>query len=76
MIGRAACDLLRRWRGEQPRARVRLLGVGVSDLAPATQLDLFAPGSVPQPAPLDATVDAIRRRFGAAGLTRASRLRK
>jgi DNA polymerase-4 len=76
VIGRAASDLLRRWRAEYPRARVRLLGVGVSDLAPATQLDLFVPGSVPQPAPLDATLDAIRSRFGAAGLTRASKLRK
>ncbi|MGE0582663.1 MAG: DNA polymerase IV [Steroidobacteraceae bacterium] len=76
VIGRAASDLLRRWRAEYPRARVRLLGVGVSDLAPTTQLDLFAAGSVPQPAPLDATLDAIRRRFGEAGLTRASKLRK
>ena len=76
VIGRAASDLLRRWRGEYPRARVRLLGVGVSELAPTNQLDLFAAGSVPQPAPLDATVDAIRRRFGASGLTRGSQLRK
>jgi DNA polymerase-4 len=75
VIGRAASDLLR-WRGEYPRARVRLLGVGVSELAPTNQLDLFAAGSVPQPAPLDATVDAIRRRFGASGLTRGSQLRK
>jgi len=74
VIGRAASDLLRKWRAEYPRARVRLLGVGVSDLAPATQLDLFAAGSVPQPPALDAAVDAIRERFGAAGLTRASGL--
>lgn len=74
VIGRASSDLLHRWRAEQPRARVRLLGVGASALAPATQLDLFAAGSVPQPPALDATVDAIRKRFGAAGLTRASGL--
>lgn len=74
VIGRAASDLLRKWRAEYPQARVRLLGVGVTELAPATQLDLFAAGSVPQPPPLDAAVDAIRERFGAAGLTRASGL--
>lgn len=74
VIGRAASDLLRRWRDEQPRARVRLLGVGVSELAPATQFDLFATGAVPQPPALDAALDAIRQRFGAAGLTRASGL--
>ena len=74
VIGRAASDLLRKWRAEYPRARVRLLGVGVSELAPATQLDLFAAGSVPQPPPLDVALDAIRERFGAAGLSRASAL--
>jgi len=74
VIGRAATDLLRRWRGEQPRARIRLLGVGVSELAPATQFDLFAAGAVPQPPPLDSALDAIRQRFGEAGLRRASGL--
>jgi DNA polymerase-4 len=71
VISRAACDLLRKWRAEYPHARVRLLGVAVTDLAPATQLDLFAAGSVPQPPPLDAAMDAIRQRFGATGLQRA-----
>ncbi|MGD9598691.1 MAG: DNA polymerase IV [Steroidobacteraceae bacterium] len=74
VIGRAASDLLRRWRAEYPAARVRLLGVGVSGLAPATQFDLFGAGAVPQPSPLDTTVDAIRERFGAAGVKRASAL--
>ena len=74
MIGRAASDLLHRWRAEYPGARVRLLGVGVSQLAPATQFDLFAAGAVPQPSLLDTTVDAIRERFGAAGVRRASAL--
>ncbi|MBV6425100.1 MAG: DNA polymerase IV [Steroidobacteraceae bacterium] len=74
VIGRAASDLLHRWRAEYPGARVRLLGVGVSQLAPATQFDLFAAGAVPQPSLLDTTVDAIRERFGAAGVRRASAL--
>ncbi|MBV6418773.1 MAG: DNA polymerase IV [Steroidobacteraceae bacterium] len=74
VIARAASDLLRRWRAEYPGARVRLLGVGVSALAPAAQFDLFAAGAVPQPSPLDTTVDAIRERFGTAGVKRASAL--
>ncbi len=41
LIVEVATGLLRRWFEEQPRAAVRLLGVGVGDLAPARQLDLF-----------------------------------
>ncbi|MBM5812421.1 MAG: DNA polymerase IV [Gammaproteobacteria bacterium] len=43
LIADVATGLLRRWFEEQPRAAVRLLGVGVTDLAPARQLDLFGP---------------------------------
>ena len=41
LVVQVATELLDRWLDEQPRAAVRLLGVGVSDLAPAQQLDLF-----------------------------------
>lgn len=44
LIVEVATSLLRRWFEEQPRAAVRLLGVGVGDLAPARQLDLFTAG--------------------------------
>jgi DNA polymerase-4 len=44
LIVEVATGLLRRWFEEQPRAAVRLLGVGVGDLAPARQLDLFTAG--------------------------------
>ena len=37
-----ACDLLGTWLASNPDARIRLLGVGGSDLAPAAQPDLFA----------------------------------
>jgi len=74
VIGRAVSDLLSRWRAANPRVRVRLLGVAASALAPATQLDLFSAGSVPQPPALDGALDAIRQRFGAKGLARASSL--
>ena len=44
LIVEVAAGLLRRWFEEQPRAAVRLLGVGVASLAPARQLDLFTAG--------------------------------
>jgi DNA polymerase-4 len=41
LIARIAQELLGAWLESQPRAAVRLLGVGVSQLMPASQLDLF-----------------------------------
>jgi DNA polymerase IV len=49
-IGNVARDLLAAWLNENPKARLRLLGVGVSHLTPADQLTLFTP---PTPASLD-----------------------
>jgi DNA polymerase-4 len=74
VIAAAAEALLEAWVVSQPRAAVRLLGVGVSDLQLLVQADLF---SGPQPelgSRLDTAVDGIRDRFGAGLLTRASRL--
>jgi len=73
VIAAAARELLAGWLIAQPRAAVRLLGVGVSDLGDGLQQDLF---SGPHAARLDSTVDGIRDRFGASSLTRASLLRK
>src|SRR5262249_37123822 len=68
---------------KNPGARIRLLGVGVSHLSVADQLDLFptqesakaassAPDASQAPtSALDSTLDAIRRRFGARSLRRA-----
>jgi DNA polymerase-4 len=81
-IARIAAELLHSWRAEQPRAKVRLLGVGVNHLHPADQMDLFAnhgvaPAAAAQGASataLDATVDMIRERFGNLAVRRGSAL--
>ena len=68
-----AKDLLQNWRAEYPDWSVRLLGVGVSDLSPATQGDLFA-GETAKNSRQDAAVDQIRQRFGAKGIVRGGLL--
>jgi DNA polymerase-4 len=74
-IARVASELLAGWLDEQPRARIRLLGVGVNHLHAADQLDLFAaPASTPTATALDAAVDSIRERFGNLALRRGSAL--
>ena len=67
-----ACDLLGIWLARNPDARIRLLGVGASDLAPAAQPDLFAAGETETA--VDRTVDEIRDRFGNKVLGRARTL--
>ena len=78
-IAKIAAELLHAWRAEQPRAKVRLLGVGVNHLHPADQMDLFAaPAAQSADAAtataLDATVDMIRERFGNLAVRRGSAL--
>jgi DNA polymerase IV len=69
-IAQVATQLLDRWLEQHPGARLRLLGVALRQLTPATQLELFgsAHGGV------DAAVDAVRERFGKLALRRASSL--
>ncbi len=64
LIAQVAADLLAHWLAEQPRAAVRLLGVGVSDLEPETQLDLFATPEFSVAGRLDDALDRIHGRFG------------
>ena len=77
-IAKVAAELLAAWLDEQPRSRVRLLGVGVNHLHAADQMDLFAaPGAGagnPTSTALDATVDLIRERFGNLAVRRGSAL--
>lgn len=74
VVARIAAGLLDAWLQDQPRAALRLLGVGVSDLAEEFQADLFAVPETTRNRQLDAAVDQIRNRFGAVALRPASSL--
>jgi DNA polymerase-4 len=76
VIASIATELLDAWLASQPGAALRLLGVGVSDLGPATQLDLFTAPQTGRDRGLDDAVDRIRERFGGVALTRASALER
>jgi DNA polymerase-4 len=70
-----ASRLLRSWLQMQPRAAVRLLGVGVAALSPAQQLDLFAGSRSPGLDPLGSAIDRIHEKFGEDSIIRATGLR-
>jgi len=72
LIAQVATELLQRWFEEQPRAAVRLLGVGVSDLAPAQQLDLFTSRESAEAGKLDEALDRIRGKYGTRAVKRGS----
>jgi DNA polymerase-4 len=62
-IYRAACSLLSTWLAAHPGTRIRLLGVGGSDLGHSGQADLFASQSRTHVDGLDRAADDIRKRF-------------
>jgi DNA polymerase-4 len=74
VITAIARELLEAWLATQPRAALRLVGVGVSELAPAVQMDLFTTAESARHRELDAAVDRIRERFGSVALKPASAL--
>ena len=67
-------ELLDAWLNGNPDARIRLLGLGCSSLAPAEQPDLFGDSYTSPASDFDRTVDEIRDRFGSDSLTRARTL--
>jgi DNA polymerase IV len=69
-----AGELLDEWLREHPGARVRLLGVGGSELAPAGQADLFTTADASGDSALDRAADHVRERFGDLALGRARSL--
>jgi len=71
-IYRVARELLDTWLGSNPGAKIRLLGVGGSNLAPAEQPDLFDNNS--STSTIDGTVDEIRQKFGSLSVSRAKTL--
>ena len=70
-----ATRLLKTWLQAQPRAAIRLLGVGVAALSPAQQLDLFSAARAPGTDALGNTLDRIHEKFGEQSITRATGLR-
>ncbi len=66
-----ARDLLVIWLAKNPHERVRLLGVGGTNLTPAEQRDLFSDDGAKSGTAVDRTVDEIRDRFGNASVSRA-----
>jgi DNA polymerase-4 len=74
-INNAACELLSQ-RVSTDHLPVRLVGVGVShfDRQPQRQKLLFDEAQHDQQTQLDAATDAIRKKFGTAAVSRASRL--
>ncbi len=72
----AARELLNIWLADNPGARIRLLGVGGNNLAPAGQADLFADEASQSHFVIDEAVDEIREKFGSLSVGRAKTLGK
>ncbi|MGH8134576.1 MAG: DNA polymerase IV [Steroidobacteraceae bacterium] len=70
VIAGVAAELLTRWLAAHSGAKLRLLGVVLTDLKPAAQLGLFEDSR--RAGRLDATVDEARARFGAGALRRGN----
>jgi len=74
VIARVGVELLDAWLATQPTSGLRLLGVGVTELGPAVQLDLFTAPESARNQHLDGALDRIRGRFGRFAVARASSL--
>jgi len=68
VVAGVATELLARWLGANPGAKLRLLGVVLTELTPAAQLGLFE--ETRRAGRLDAALDEARARFGSRALRR------
>jgi DNA polymerase-4 len=75
-IFQVARSLLSTWLEGSPDARIRLLGVGGSNLSPADQRDLFADDVGGAASGIDQAVDEIQERFGTESVGRARTLHR
>jgi hypothetical protein len=66
--------LLTRWLKENPGEKLRLLGVVLSDLSTASQLDLFE-DTLSSSSRVDAALDEARARFGSRALRRGNTIK-
>jgi DNA polymerase-4 len=73
-IAKVAADLLSRWLAEHAGAKLRLLGVVLTDLSPAAQLQLFE-DTPPHTTRLDLALDEVRTRFGSRALRRGNTIK-
>jgi DNA polymerase IV len=73
-IAKVATELLTRWLKENPGEKLRLLGVVLSDLSAASQLDLFE-GTLGSSSRVDAALDEARARFGSRALRRGNTIK-
>jgi DNA polymerase IV len=69
-VAAVAAELLDRWLAANPGAKLRLLGVVLTELTPAAQLGLFEEGR--SGGRLDAALDEARARFGSKALRRGN----
>jgi DNA polymerase-4 len=72
-IAQVAQELLGRWLAGHPGAKLRLLGVVLSELSPAWQLGLFE--RTPHTTRLDAALDEVRTRFGRGAIQRGNTIK-
>ena len=73
-IANVARELLARWLAGARGAKLRLLGVVLTDLSPASQLGLFE-DTPPHTSRLDAALDEARARFGSGALRRGNTIK-
>ena len=73
-IAKVANELLTRWLKENPGEKLRLLGVVLSDLSAASQLDLFE-DTLGSSGRVDAALDEARVRFGSRALRRGNTIK-